>query len=92
MKDFHDLYSLVRLDVLDSSLAKKAVQLVFHHRKTSWKKLPVVFGKDAFETLEKNWDSYHRKIKTKKGVLKLPESIEEVISVLNQWLEENAFF
>ena len=76
---------------INYSLAKKAVQLVFHHRKTPLKKLPVSFGKDAFETLEKNWTSYQRKIKAKKGSLKLPESIEEVISVLNQWLEENAF-
>jgi predicted nucleotidyltransferase component of viral defense system len=92
MKDFHDLYSLVCLDVLDRSLAKKAVQLVFHHRKTSLKKLPVVFGKDAFETLEKNWTSYYRKTKAQKGLFKLSESIEDVISALNQWLEENAFF
>lgn len=92
MKDFHDLYSLIRLDVLDSSLAKKAVQLVFLHRKTPLKKLPVAFSKDAFETLEKNWTSYRRKVKAKKGALKLPESIGDVISVVNQWLEENAFF
>lgn len=92
MKDFHDLYSLIRLDVLDGALAKKAVQLVFHHRKTPLKKLPVTFGKDAFKTLEKNWISYSRKIKTQKGTLKLPESIEDVISALNQWLEENTFF
>jgi hypothetical protein len=63
---------------------------VFHHRKTPLKKLPVAFGKDAFETLEKNWTSYRRKIKAKKGALKLPESIEDVISVLNQWLVNNA--
>lgn len=92
MKDFHDLYSLVRLDALDGALAKKAVQLVFHHRKTPLKKLPVTFGKDAFKTLEKNWISYRRKIKTKKGALKLPESIEDVVAILNQWLEESAFF
>ncbi|HKZ00064.1 MAG TPA: nucleotidyl transferase AbiEii/AbiGii toxin family protein [Rhabdochlamydiaceae bacterium] len=92
MKDFHDLYSLVRLGVLDNALAKKAVQLVFQHRKTLLKKLPVAFGADALETLEKNWTPYRRKIKTKKGALKLPESIEDVISVLNQWLEENSFF
>ena len=92
MKDFHDLYSLVRLGVLDNALAKKAVQLVFQHRKTLLKKLPVAFGADALETLEKNWTPYRRKIKTKKGVLKLPESIKDVISVLNQWLEENSFF
>src|SRR3990167_10553685 len=92
MKDFHDLNSLVQLDVLDSRLVKKAVQLTFHHIKTSLKKLPITFSKDAFETLEKNWTSYRRKIKAKKGALKLPESIEDVIAVLNQWLEENASF
>lgn len=86
------MYSLVRLDVLDGSLAKKAVELVFHHRKTPLKKLPIVFGRDALETLESSWTSYRRKTKTKKGALKLFESIEEVITALNQWLEENAFF
>ena len=92
MKDFHDLYSLVSLDVLDSSLAKKAVQLVFHHRKTPVKKLPASFGMDALETMEKNWSAYLKKIKSKKGALKLPESIEDVVSTVNQWLEENVFF
>jgi predicted nucleotidyltransferase component of viral defense system len=92
MKDFHDLYSLVRLDVLDSSLAKKAIQLAFHHRKTSIKKLPVSFKGNAFETLEKNWSAYRKKIKPKKGALNLPISIEEIVSFLNQWLKENTFF
>lgn len=91
MKDFHDLYSLVCLAVLDSSLAKKAIELVFHHRKTSIKKLPASFRKDAFETMEKNWSAYRKKIKSKKGALKLPESIEEVVSAVNQWLVENIF-
>ncbi len=92
MKDFHDLYSLVRLNVLNRALAKKAVELVFHHRKTPLKKLPASFGKDAFEAMEKNWSAYRKKIKTNKDALKLPESIEEVVSAVNQWLEENAFF
>jgi hypothetical protein len=51
-----------------------------------------IFAKDAYKMLEKNWTSYRRKIKAKKGILKLPESIEDVILVLNQWLEESAFF
>ena len=89
MKDFHDLYSLVRLDVLDSALAKKAVELVFHHRKTPLKQLPASFGKDAFETMEKNWSAYRKKITTKKSSLKLPESIEEVISIINHWVKGN---
>ena len=90
MKDFHDLYSLIRLDVLDDSLAKKAVELVFHHRKTPLNKLPVSFGKDSFITLEKNWSAYRNKIKSKKDALKLPESIKDVVSAVNQWVEENA--
>lgn len=89
MKDFHDLYSLVRLDVLDISLTKKAVELVFHHRKIPLKKLPVSFGSDAFEAMEKNWSAYRKKIKTKKGALKLPESIEDLVSAVNQWLAHN---
>lgn len=92
MKDFHDLYSLIRLMVLDNSLATKAVQLVFQHRKTPLKKMPITFDNDAFETLEKNWTLYRRKTKTKNSTFKLPESIEDVISVLNLWLEDNAFF
>ena len=67
---------------------KKAVQLVFHNRKTSLKKLPITFSKDAFKTLEKNWNLYRKKIKIKKNFLKLPESIEDVISILNQWLQK----
>ncbi len=92
MKDFHDLYSLVYLNVLDSFLTKKAVELVFHHRKTPLKKLPASFGKDAFEMMEKNWSAYRKKIKSKKSSIKLPESIEAVVSTVNQWLKENRFF
>ncbi len=95
MKDFHDLYSLVRLGVLDDSLAGKAIHLVFHHRKTSLKKLPIASDKHAFEMLEKNWSSYCKKLqakRTKKGALQLPESIEDLIFALNQWLSKRASF
>lgn len=89
MKDFHDLFTLIHLGNLDASLTGKAIKLVFHNRKTSLKKLPVVFGKNTFQTLEKNWSVYGRKIKIKRNSLKLPESIEDLISVLNQWLDKN---
>ena len=92
MKDFHDLYSLIRLDVLDSELTKRAVHLVFHHRKTSIKKLPITFNKSAIEALEKNWSAYRRKITGKKDALTLPESIEDLLSILNHWLKETTFF
>ncbi len=69
-----------------------AVQLVFQHRKTPLDKLPITFDKDAFEMLEKNWSSYRKKIKSKKDSFKLPDSIEDVIEVLNEWLGANIFF
>ena len=87
MKDFHDLYSLIRSNVLNNVLAKKAVQLVFNHRKTSLNKLPIIFNSESLELLEQNWRSYQRKIGIKDGVTKLPESIESVISAINQWIE-----
>ncbi len=92
MKDFHDLYSLIGLHVLDSSLAQRAIQLVFDHRKTPLEKLPPSFNKDVFEALQHNWNAYNRKIKAKNNSLKLPESIEDVVAVLNQWLEKNISF
>jgi hypothetical protein len=36
--------------------------------------------------------SIKEKIKSKKGALKLSKSIEDVVTTVNQWLEENAFF
>ena len=88
MKDFHDLYSLVRLDVLHEDLVEKAILLVFHHRKTSLKKLPIAFDKDAFKTFEKHWNLYRRKLKANKSSLRLPESIEDVVLIVNQWLNK----
>lgn len=86
MKDFHGLYSLVYLGVLDETLTRKAILMVFRHRKTSLEKLPLSFDSDGLEILEKTWSSYHRKLKARQGFLQLPESIEDLITVLNQWL------
>lgn len=88
MKDFHDLYSLVRLGNLDETLTQKAIQLVFHHRKTSLKKLPIAFDQAAFETLGKSWGIYRRKLTTKKNSLALPESMKDIVLIINQCLSE----
>lgn len=87
MKDFHDLYSLIYLQVLDSTLAKKAIQLVFETRKTDLKKIPIVFYEEDFTILEKNWASYLKK--TKQQELTLPTSIRDVIDMMNGWLLKN---
>lgn len=56
MKDFHDLYSLIYFGNLNNSLAEKAIQLVFHHRKTSLKTLPIAFDQATLKNLERNWN------------------------------------
>jgi predicted nucleotidyltransferase component of viral defense system len=89
MKDFHDLYSLACLGNLDVFLTEKAIQTVFHHRNTSFQKLPIAFDRFALEVLEKNWISYRKKLKTHKNSPLLPESIEDVILFINRWLEKN---
>ncbi len=85
-RETHDLYSLVQMGYLDNTLTEKAVQLVFLHRKTPLENLPITFDRAAFETLQKSWDLYRRKLKMKKRALALPESIEDVVFYLNQWL------
>ena len=92
MKDFHDLYSLVYLEALSAVLSKKAVQLVFQHRKTALEKIPVLFDKETYQNLEENWTSYRKKTKAMKKSIKLPENIQEVVGVLNQWMKDNHFF
>jgi predicted nucleotidyltransferase component of viral defense system len=92
MKDFHDLYSLICLGNLNGSRTEKAIQLVFHHRKTSLKKLPITFDRTALERLGKCWNMYRRKLKTTKTSLPLPESIENLIAAINRWLSEKTAF
>jgi predicted nucleotidyltransferase component of viral defense system len=93
MKDFHDLYSLIHLGNLDASLTTKAIQLVFQHRKTPLKTLPITFSIEAYEMLEESWSAYSRKIKTKKNCLEPPKSIKDVISTLNKagFFQKNSF-
>lgn len=88
MKDFHDLYSLICLGNLKESNVEKAIRLVFNHRKTSFKNLPIAFDRSALEKLEKNWGLYHRRLKITKNSLSLPLSIEDLIAFINQWLIE----
>jgi len=87
MKDFHDLYSLIFLNALDAHLCEKAIQLVFKHRKTPLRKIPLIFEKDSLELLETNWKAYCKKIKT--NTFQLPESLQKVIATVNRWLEKN---
>jgi predicted nucleotidyltransferase component of viral defense system len=82
MKDFHDLYSLISIGGLSENHAEKAIELVFNHRRTSLKGLPITFDANALERLEKGWSLYHRRLKTMKNLLILPNSIENLIDFI----------
>ena len=92
MKDFHDLYSLISIGSLSETHAEKAIELVFNHRRTSLKGLPIAFDTNALEQLEKGWVLYHRRHKKKKNSLVLPNSIENLIDSINQWLKLKTTF
>ncbi len=88
MKDFHDLHSLISLGNLSEALTEKAIQLVFNHRKTSLKGLPIAFDANVLKQLEKGWGLYCRRLKTTKNFLILPGSIEGLIESVNLWLNQ----
>ncbi len=88
MKDFHDLYSLISLGNLDRHLTEKAIQLVFHHRGTSLTKIPIIFSQSTLEILDKNWNRYRRKRKAQNLPPQMPEFMEDLVSILNQWLKK----
>lgn len=88
MKDFHDLYSLIILGHLKGDLTKRAIEMVFNHRKTSLESLPVIFDSQAYEQLDRAWMIYLRKINTIKNPVILPESIKGVVESVNHWLKQ----
>jgi len=87
MKDFHDLFSLIYLGKLNESYTEKAIQLVFNHRKTSIKNLPITFDLIGLQQLEKAWNLYQRRLKKMQNSIALPPSIEALITAINQWLK-----
>ena len=84
MKDFFDVYTLLKADKVDNELLKEAVVEVFANRGTRPDAEHVVFS-DEFaqnEVRQKMWKSYLKKIKYKD---ELP--FDEVMSVIKERLQ-----
>ena len=84
MKDFFDVYTLLKADKVDNELLKEAVVEVFANRGTQPDAEHVVFS-DEFaqdEVRQKMWKSYLKKIKYKD---ELP--FDEVMSVIKERLQ-----
>lgn len=82
MKDFHDLYSLIR--ELPFKNLKEVVHTVFEHRNTPFK-IPIIFEDKGLTFLQSLWSAYLKGLRTKDAQL-LPSNISELLSELNEWL------
>lgn len=84
MKDFHDLYTLSSSkEILDNEEGvKKAIRLVFEHRKTPLR-LPIRFNPSGLMALQKYWGRYYQ---TAGATVRLPNEISEVIKAINRIL------
>ena len=90
MKDFHDLYSLTILpDCLNAADTETAVTLVFEHRQTSIKEIPIKFDREGLSLLQSRWIPYHRALRTRLSQTPPPRTMKELLESLNMWLSSN---
>jgi predicted nucleotidyltransferase component of viral defense system len=83
MKDFHDLYTMIsKENILDKEETKSAILAVFNHRKTHLE-LPIQFDTSTFNALQVYWARYRQTVTAGKT---LPDQIEQVLGVVNEWL------
>lgn len=90
MKDFHDLYSLVTLpESLDPHYTEEVVVSVFRHRGTSLSSLPLPEKSYAQRRLADLWGAYLKDQTVGHSPIDLPDSLQQLISTVNQWLRTN---
>lgn len=88
MKDFHDVYSLIDFFKEESSLkVDESIRQVFRHRETKVA-FPIVYSSEDLVRLQTFWDGYLRGL-TERQRQKLPEKIENVVSVINHWIQNH---
>ena len=91
MKDYHDLLLIVREPgLLDPTQLKSAISATFAHRGTMLT-LPVLFDDAGNESLNRHWRNHLKSLGVFREKLKLPETIEEVLTEINGWLGKNGF-
>jgi predicted nucleotidyltransferase component of viral defense system len=80
MKDYHDMYFIIKNNILNKLKLKAAITKTFTNRKTELK-FPVLDFKPD-KKMEKYWKGHLKKVKN----MKLPESINPVIDEINQFV------
>jgi hypothetical protein len=85
MKAYHDLLFLIRSDVVNKKLVKKAIQDTFTNRGTNIQKLSI--PKDQISTIQNYWSIYLKALDTETQK-KLDVTIQSVINEINNYLTE----
>ena len=89
MKDFHDLFILCReKSLLDISKVKNDIDKTFHHRNTK-KDLPVKFDAGDLIAMQVLWAAHLRRLGKIVKELSIPNSLESVVTEINNWLKKN---
>jgi hypothetical protein len=88
MKDFQDLCSLIDFfKTASHSKVEETIRLVFQHRKTQLS-LPISYSSDDLIQLQAFWTGYVKGMNEERRK-KQPETINEIISIINDWLQHH---
>ncbi len=86
MKDYHDMFVMVRDAAIEQSELKMVIQTTFAQREQMFL-APIEFAEDELEQLQKTWNLYRSKQKE----AKLPTSLRDVIDTINGFLGKIEF-
>lgn len=88
MKDYHDLLLMIREPnpLIDRTKLYTSLQETFANRTTALE-LPIFFDQSGMENLQQLWGSHTLGLGPLKKSLKMPDTINEVISEINVYLE-----
>lgn len=86
MKDYHDMFIMVRDRAIENSEIKKAIQITFGQRNQKFV-VPIEFSKNELDQLQKTWNLYRANQKDEK----LPGSLQNIIDTINEFLENISF-
>ena len=91
MKDYHDLISIIINErMIDKNRLVSQIKKTFSHRSSDLRLLPLKFSEKELGQLQNYWKSYKEKQKNRGK--NLPDSIDAVISVINNWLSAISLF
>jgi predicted nucleotidyltransferase component of viral defense system len=88
MKDYHDIFVLLKSGLLSSDILKATILSAFAHRETSIDDLPLKFSKSDLSNLQKYWTPFFRGIRKKN---ELSPEIKDVITAINNELQKLGF-